>query len=102
VEGDKIRISFDHIGTGLITAKKKGLAPVKETPDEKLKWVAIAGEDKKWYWADAVIDGNTVLVSSAKVRKPVAVRYAFAMNPEGANLYNKEGFPASPFRTDNW
>ncbi len=102
VEGDKIRISFDHIGTGLITGKKEGLAPAKETPNGKLKWIAIAGEDRKWYWADAVIDGNTILVSSEKVQKPVAVRYAFTMNPEGANLYNKEGFPASPFRTDSW
>jgi sialate O-acetylesterase len=102
VEDGKIRLSFDHVGTGLITGKKEGIAPVKVTPNEKLKWIAIAGEDKKWYWADAVIDGNTVLVSSEKVQKPAAVRYAYAMNPEGANLYNKEGFPASPFRTDNW
>ncbi len=102
VEGNKIRISFDHVVTGLITGKKAGIAPVKETPSEKLKWIAIAGEDKKWYWADAVIDGNTLIVSSEKVQTPVAVRYAYAMNPEGANLYNKEGFPASPFRTDNW
>jgi sialate O-acetylesterase len=102
VEGNKIRISFDHIGTGLITGKKEGLAPAKETPNEKLKWIAIAAEDRKWYWADAVIEGNTILVSSEKVQKPVTVRYAFTMNPEGANLYNKEGFPASPFRTDSW
>jgi sialate O-acetylesterase len=67
-----------------------------------MKWIAIAGDDKKWYWADAVIDGQTILVSNEKVQKPAALRYAFAMNPEGANLYNKEGFPASPFRTDNW
>ena len=52
--------------------------------------------------ADAVIDGKTLVVSSDKVTAPVAVRYAFAMNPQGANLYNKDGFPASPFRTDNW
>jgi sialate O-acetylesterase len=102
VEGNKIRISFDHVCGGLIFGKKAGLSPVKETPDEKLKWIAIAGDDKKWYWADAVIDGGTALVSSEKVQKPAAVRYAYAMNPDGANLYNKEGFPASPFRTDNW
>lgn len=102
VEGNKIRISFDHIGGGLLVGKKEGLSPVKETPGQKVKWVAIAGEDKAWCWADAVIEGDAMLVSSDKVMKPVAVRYAFAMNPEGANLYNKEGFPASPFRTDNW
>lgn len=101
VEGNKIRISFDHVGSGLVSGVKIGIAPFKAS-DDKLKWFAIAGTDQKWYWADAIIDGNTVLVSSDKVSEPVAVRYAFAMNPEGANLYNKEGFPASPFRTDNW
>jgi len=75
---------------------------MKETPGEKLKWIAVAGADKKWYWADAVIEDNILVVSSEKVPKPVAVRYAFTNNPEGAKLYNKEGFPASPFRTDNW
>ena len=63
---------------------------------------AIAGEDKVWQWADAKIDGDSVVVSSDKVAKPVAVRYAWAMNPEGANLYNKDGLPAVPFRTDSW
>jgi sialate O-acetylesterase len=102
VEGDKVRITFDHVGGGLIVGEKNGLAPATEARDGKLKWFAIAGEDKVWHGADAVIDGETVLVSSNKVPAPVAVRYAFAMNPEGANLYNKEGLPASPFRTDDW
>ena len=102
IEGNKIRIAFDHADGGLIAGEKNGLEPVKEVRDGKLKWFAIAGQDKVWYWADAVIDGQTVLVSSDKVPAPVAVRYAFAMNPEGANLYNKEGLPASPFRTDDW
>ena len=132
IEGDKVRIVFDHAAGGLIAGEKNGLAPVKEVMDGKLKWFAIAGQDKVWHWADAVIDGQTVLVSSSKVPEPVAVRYAFAMNPEGpngdrqydavssskvpapvvlryelmnpegANLYNKEGLPASPFRTDDW
>jgi sialate O-acetylesterase len=102
VEGGKIRIAFDHAGGGLIVGEKNGLAPVKQARDGKLKWFAIAGQDKVWHWADAVIDGQTVLVSSDQVPAPVAVRYGFAMNPEGANLYNKEGLPASPFRTDDW
>ncbi|OGV39623.1 MAG: hypothetical protein A2020_02855 [Lentisphaerae bacterium GWF2_45_14] len=103
VEGNKIRISFDHIGNGLIAGEKKGLAPMRETPRAGLKSFAIAGADKKWYWADAVIDGDTVLVACGKVPKPIAVRYAFSMNPpQGVNLYNKEGLPASPFRTDSW
>ena len=100
IEENKIVISFDHTGSGLTAGIKNGIAPFKETPKAKLKWFAIAGADKKWYWADAVINGNQVVVSSDKVKNPVAVRYAFAMNPQGANLYNKEGFPASPFRTD--
>jgi sialate O-acetylesterase len=102
ITGNKVRISFDHADGGLIVGGKNGLEPVKEAKGGKLKWFAIAGQDRVWYWADAVIDGQTVVVSSDKVRVPVAVRYAFAMNPEGANLYNKAGLPASPFRTDDW
>ena len=102
VEGSKIRIEFDHAGSGLMAGKKNGLAPTEQDSSGKLKRFAIAGADKKWYWADAVVDGNSVIVSSENVKEPVAVRYAFMMNPDGCNLYNKEGFPASPFRTDNW
>lgn len=102
VEGSTIRVSFDHVGSGMIVGDKVGLDPVKEIKDGKLARFAIAGEDKKWFWAEATIDGDTVVVKSADVAKPVAVRYAFSMNPEGANLYNKEGIPASPFRSDDW
>ena len=102
VEGDKIRISFDHVGSGLIAGKKEGRGPVREVKDGELKWFAIADAEQKWHWAKAVIDGDTVVVSSEEVKAPVAVRYAFTMNPEGCNLYNKEGLPASPFRTDQW
>ncbi len=90
VEGDKIRIDFEHVGGGLVAE------------GGELKRFAIAGEDQKFAWAEAKIDGNSVLVWSEKVKNPVAVRYAFETNPEGANLYNKEGLPASPFRTDSW
>jgi len=102
VEDGKIRIEFDSIGGGLMAGRKDGRAPTVEVKDGKLKRFAIAGEDKKWVWADAVIAGKAVVVSSPEVPKPVAVRYAFSMNPEGCNLYNKEGLPASPFRTDAW
>ncbi len=102
VEGNKIRIAFDHVGSGLMVGEKNGLAPTKQMADGKLKWFAIAGTDQKWHWAQAVIYGNTIVVTSDQVPEPVAVRYAFAMNPAGANLYNREGLPASPFRTDNW
>lgn len=102
VEGNTIRIEFDHVGKGLMVGKKEGLEPVQKDEQGSLKKFAIAGEDKVWHWADAKIDGNSVIVSSPKVQKPVAVRYAFQMNPVGCNLYNEAGIPASPFRTDNW
>jgi sialate O-acetylesterase len=75
-----------------------------------LKRFAIAGQDHTFVWGTAVIEpstgagqaGDTVLVSSPKVAQPLAVRYAWADNPEGCNLYNTDDLPASPFRTDNW
>lgn len=66
-----------------------------------LKGFAIAGADRKFVWADAKIKGDTIVVSSDKVAAPVSVRYAWAINPV-CNLYNKEGLPATPFRTDTW
>lgn len=89
VEGDAIRLSFYHTIGGL---KAKG---------GKLTGFAIAGEDRSFVWADARIDGNTVVVKSPQVARPVAVRYAWADNPI-CNLYNGAGLPASPFRTDDW
>ena len=91
VEGDKIILTFTEIGRGLICKEGK-----------TLRHFAIAGEDQKFVWADAVIRGNKVIVSSKIVKNPVAVRYAWSNNPEDANLCNKEGLLASPFRTDNW
>ena len=74
--------------------------PAKEG---ELDSFAIAGADKEWHWADADIRADKIIVSSPDVPEPVAVRYAWAMNPSRRNLlYNKEGFPASPFRTDDW
>ena len=92
IEGNKIVLNFDSTGSGMMPAKPG-----------RLDAFAIAGADKKWHWADAEIAGNKVIVSSKDVPTPVAVRYAWAMNPSQRNLlYNKEGIPASPFRTDNW
>jgi sialate O-acetylesterase len=88
IEGNKIILSFANTGSGLV-AKDGG----------KLKWFEICGIDDEFYPAEAKIVNNTVVVSSDKVKSPAAVRYAWANNPEGANLYNKEGLPASPFRT---
>ena len=102
VEGAKARVTFDHVGGGLMVARKEGKAPALEDAGAPLKQFAIAGEDRKWHWADAVIDGDAIVVSSPAVAQPVAVRYAFSMNPHGANLYNRAGLPAAPFRTDDW
>ncbi len=102
VEKDAIRITFDNVGSGLMVGEKTGLEPSKEVSDGQLKRFAIAGADKQWHWAEATIDGDTVVVKCPDVPEPVAVRYAYTMNPAGSNLYNKEGIPASPFRTDDW
>ena len=91
IEGRKIRLNFELFGSELVSRNK-----------EELQSFAIAGADKIFYWAKAKIEGNQVIVWSDKVAQPVAVRYAWANNPDTANLYNKEGIPASPFRTDNW
>jgi sialate O-acetylesterase len=101
-EGNSIRVSFDHVGSGLMVGKKEGLEPTVEDKDGKLQRFAIAGADKQWHWAEATIDGDDVVLTSPAVAEPVAVRYAYSMNPTGANLYNKAGIPASPFRTDDW
>jgi sialate O-acetylesterase len=102
IEGNTIRLSFNHVGKGLMVGKKTGLEPTAEVKGDQLAHFAIAGTDKKWFWAEATIDGETVVVKSSDVPKPVAVRYGYTMNPAKANLYNKEGIPASPFRTDGW
>lgn len=102
IEDGKARVLFDHAGDGLIVGKKEGLAPTSVVKDGKLARFAIAGKDKKWHWADTQIDGDSVVVWSKDVPEPVAVRYAYSMNPAGSNLYNSLGLPASPFRSDDW
>jgi len=102
VEGDSVRLSFRHVGKGLMVGRKSGLEPAKELEEGKLDHFAVAGADRKWFWAEAAIDGDTVVVRSKDVPKPLAVRYAYTMNPARANLYNRNGFPAGPFRTDSW
>ncbi len=92
IEGNRIRIRFRETGSGLIVNKQD---------EDELMQFAIAGKDKKFVWAKAIIERNTVVVWSDEVAEPLYVRYAWADNPEGANLLNAEGLPASPFRTDN-
>jgi sialate O-acetylesterase len=90
ISGDKITLKFDQVGTGL-----------KIRDNETLKGFSIAGKDKKFHLASGEIKGNTVILHSDQEHQPVSVRYGWDDNPE-CNLYNVEGLPASPFRTDNW
>jgi sialate O-acetylesterase len=89
ITGNQMKIAFTNTDGGLLA---KG---------DKLTGFAIAGADKKFVYAQAVIEGNQVIVSSSEVENPVAVRYGWAKNPP-VNLYNKADLPASPFRTDSW
>jgi len=98
IEGNQVRLQFRHAAGGLVA---------KGGP---LRHFAIAGEDRRFVWAQVKIAppvaagqaSDTILVWDDRVKKPVAVRYAFCADPQGANLYNAAGLPASPFRTDNW
>lgn len=89
VEGPKVRVRFTRVGRGLATLN-----------GGKLQGFAIAGADMKFHWADASIDGDSVVLSSPQVPQPVAIRYAWAATRTWANLFNRDGLPAIPFRTD--
>jgi sialate O-acetylesterase len=127
IEGNKIRVKFRNVGGGLVvgchasvfgsmagtTEPTESSAPATSSAHASgiqqqrqkhgtLQQFIIAGADRKFVPAEAAIDGDSVLVWSDKVTEPAAVRYAWLCNPEGCNLYNKEGLPASPFRTDTW
>jgi len=91
IKDSKIVVSFNHLGTGLKTTDKYGY----------VKGFTIAGFDKKFVWAKATIENNKVIIWNAAVNNPKYVRYAWADNPDDANLYNNENLPACPFRTDN-
>ncbi len=90
IAGDKVTLTFDQVGGGLVV---RG--------GGELRGFAVAGADRKFVWARAVLDGNRITLSGEGVRKPVAVRYGWADNPRG-NLFSVNGLPASPFRTDDW
>lgn len=90
VRDGRVVVELDHVGGGLVA---RGGEP---------RGFAVAGADRHFVWAEAAIEGDRVVVWSDAVPDPVAVRYAWGDNPEDANLYNAEGLPASPFRTDDW
>ncbi|MDN5217086.1 sialate O-acetylesterase [Fulvivirgaceae bacterium BMA12] len=92
ITNNKAILEFDHTTGGLITRDKHGY----------IRGFQMAGSDRKFYWAKAVIDGQKVIVTSEQVKQPVAVRYAWSSNPGKLDLYNKAGLPAVPFRTDQW
>lgn len=91
IKGNQIILTFDNIGSGLSTPN-----------NDELKGFEIAGSDKVFHAAKAIIKDNKIIVSSDKVQNPLAVHYGWADDDTAINLFNKEKFPASPFRTDNW
>jgi len=110
VKGEEVRVQFEQRGPGggLMVASKGMQAdyqkdpsayvePARETPGEKLKHFRLAGKDKVWHPAEAVIDGDEVVVTSKAVPEPRGVQYAYCATPMGANLYNRAGLPAIPF-----
>ncbi|HSI82842.1 MAG TPA: sialate O-acetylesterase, partial [Candidatus Methylacidiphilales bacterium] len=117
VEGDKIRVKFKvttpaSLGDGLvahpipptykpISTEPKELPNVRNAPEGELEGFAICGEDKKWTWATAKIEDDTVLVWNPAIAKPIAIRYAWGCNPL-CNLYNTAGLLAGPFRSDSF
>jgi len=102
VEGNKIKIKFKNVGGGLAIGTPPPTADGKMAllPAE-LTGFGIAGADRNFVWAKAIHDADAVVVSSSNIEHPMAVRYDWGHNPPG-DLYNKEGLPASPFRTDDW
>ena len=91
IKGSKVIVDFDHVHGGLVTHGGTDVVGFE-----------IAGRDKVFHSAKAIIQGNQVIVTSTEVSKPKAVRYAWADDPRISNLFNREGFPAAPFRTDKW
>jgi len=92
IQGDKISISFSNTDSGWFVKDKYGY----------IKGFEIAGEDKKFQFAKALVDGNNIIVFQESIQHPVAVRYNWADDASEGNLFNSNYFPAAPFRTDNW
>ena len=97
------RLCDGTLGGVLLAELQELRNPPKEIPNGELKGFAVAGADGKWHWAKAEISGKDLLAGAAEVPEPVAVRYAYRSCPLGdCNLYNRDGLPASPFRSDDW
>ncbi|MFT5241741.1 MAG: sialate O-acetylesterase [Candidatus Promineifilaceae bacterium] len=110
IEGDAIRIAFDHAENGLMVALKEGFLVPKPTPGVAVQWLSIQDKDGAWHWADGKIDpstssglaADTLVVSCKDVKTPIAVRYAYTQHPCGNLLYNKDGQPVGPFSTNGY
>lgn len=103
IDGDTIRITFDHVGSGpdagLMVATKQGFDPPRPVVAATLGWLSVRDSSGKWHWATGEIDGHDLLVRAAGVNQPVAARYAYTNHPTGPLLYNRAGLPAGPFTT---
>lgn len=97
IKGEQIVLHFRQADSGLMLADKDGIALPHETPDAILRHFEIADESGTWHPATAHIAGQTVVVTSAASKTPIAVRYAYAVSPQNCNLYNRDGLPAAPF-----
>ncbi len=100
IVGWEVRVRFREVGQALFIGDKPGFGPPEKTPDEPLRWFELAGADGVWKPAEARIEGNEVVVLCHEIPLPVAVRYACTTEPQGGNLYNAAGLPASPFCSD--
>jgi len=97
IQGDRVILHFSYAESGLMVADKDGRAEPREKPEAELSYFEVTDSSGKWHAAKARIDGQKVVVTCDEVASPVAVRYAYAVNPENCNLYNRDGLPTSPF-----
>jgi sialate O-acetylesterase len=97
IEGNRVIVGFDHATRGLMVATKHGLEPPREQPGGILNHFELSDASGVWHPAQAEIHEYQVIVTSDKVDRPIAVRYAYAVSPENCNLYNRDGLPTSPF-----
>jgi len=101
VAGRHVVCTFDYVGSGLMVGRKAWYEPTEEVAGGTLQRFSIAGAEGPWHAADAVIRGDRVVLSSPEVAEPRRVSYASWQNPEGANLYNRDGLPAVPFHVED-
>jgi sialate O-acetylesterase len=102
IDGSTVRVQFTHIGKGLMVGARSAAGTFEAAPAGALRAFAIAGADRQWHWAESSIEGDCVVLRAEAVPEPKVVRYAYTACPRGPFLYNGDGLPASPFRSDDW